>query len=294
MNCIRRFAPLLLFFTLSTITHAAGLPRVAVIPDSPEPSVAAFADFLSASLATGSDKYALVERAEIIRLASEEEIQKLAANQRPVALAKLAKADGLIIIGADKGDPKKPRLTLRLTSTNNGLVLRALILSGKEPEYPKAAELAAGVLRFPCERLAHGTSTPPIIVSLLGIRPAFEIDRVLETTLNLAVAQQLSAQSGIAVSERWKMNDLVFERSLADEKPQAFATGTVLLDGSYTRKGDEFEVSLRLRKAETEAGKTLTLKGQANKPTDIAQRIAKLIATESGQSGQVVTWNALE
>lgn len=294
MNPICRLARLLLFLTLSTLTRAADLQRVAVVPDSPEPSVSAFADFLSVSLASASNQYTLVERAELTRLASEAEVQKLAADQRPAALAKLAKADGLIIVGADKGDPKQPKLSLRLTSTNNGLVLRSLILGGKEDEYPKAAELAAGVLRFPCERLTHGDAKPPVIVSLLGLRAAFEIDRALETTLNLAIAQQLSAQSGIAVSERWKMHDLVFERSLADEKPQSFATGTVLLDGSYTRKGDQLEFSLRLRKAENEAGKTLTLQGPANKPVELAQQIAKLIATEAGQSGEVVPWDAIK
>ena len=117
---------------LTIVARAADLPRVAVVPDSPEPSVAAFADFLSVSLASASNQYALVERAELTRLASEAEIQKLAADQRPAALAKLAKADGLIIVGADKGDPKLPKLTLRLTSTNNGLVLRSLIVGGKE------------------------------------------------------------------------------------------------------------------------------------------------------------------
>jgi len=285
---------ILFLVALILSARAADLPRVAVVPDSAEPSVAAFADFLAASLATASDKYALVERAEVTRLASEAEIQKLAADQRPAALAKLAKADGLIIVGADKGDPKLPKITLRLTSINNGLVLRSLILDGKQAEFPKAAELAAGVLRFPCERLSHGDTKPPIIISLLGIRPAFEIDRALETTLNLAVSQQLSAQSGIAVSERWKMNDLVFERSLTDEKPQAFATGTILLDGSYTRQGDELEVTLRLRKSVSEEGKKLELKGPAAKPTALAQKIANLVATEAGQSGEALAWDAIE
>ena len=149
MKIILPMKTIVLFIALicCTFTCAADLPRVAVVPDSPIPSVAAFADFLSASLASDSNQYALVERAEITRLASEAEIQKLAAHQRPVALAKLAKADGLIIVGADRGDPKNPRLTLRLSSTNNGLVLSSLILGGKEAEYPKAAELASGVLR---------------------------------------------------------------------------------------------------------------------------------------------------
>jgi len=168
MNPIRRLARILFFLTLSTLARAADLPRVAVVPDTPEPSVAAFADFLSVSLAKASKQYALVERAELTKLASEAEIQKLAADQRPAALAKLAKADGLILVGVDKGDPKLPKLTLRLTSTHNGLVLRSLILGGKEDEYPQAADLAAGVLRFPCERLAHGDMKPPIIISLLA------------------------------------------------------------------------------------------------------------------------------
>ena len=294
MNPIRHLVRVLAFLTLSTLARAAEMPRVAVVPDSPDPSVAAFSDLLAVSLASASNQYTLVERAEITRLASEAEIQKLAADQRPAALAKIAKADGLILVGSDKVDPKQPKLTVRLASTNNGLVLRSLILGGKEDEYPKAAELAAGVLRFSCERLSHGGAEAPVIVSLLGIRPVFEIDRALETTLNLAVAQQLSAQTGIAVSERWKMNDLVFERSLSDEKPQAFATGTVLLDGSYTRKGEHLEFSLRLRKAEEEAGKTLTLQGPVNKPVEVARQIGKLVATESGGSGKVLAWDALK
>ncbi|MCP5534089.1 MAG: hypothetical protein H7A49_14605 [Akkermansiaceae bacterium] len=183
MNPIRRLARLLLFLTLATLARAVDLPRVAVVTDSPEPSVAAFADFLFVSLASASNQYTLVERAELTRLASEAAIQKLAADQRPAVLAKLAKADGLIIVGTDEGDPKLPKLTLRLTSTNNGLVLRSLILGGKQDEYPKAAEFAAGVMRFPCECLTHGDAKPPVIVSLLGIRPAFEIDRALKGLL---------------------------------------------------------------------------------------------------------------
>ena len=111
---------ILLLVALILSAHAADLPRVAVVPDSQGSSVAAFADFLSVSLASASNEYALVERAELTRLASEAEVQKLAADQRPAALAKLAMADGLIILSADKGDPKQPKLTLRLTSSNNG------------------------------------------------------------------------------------------------------------------------------------------------------------------------------
>ncbi|MEO8616619.1 MAG: hypothetical protein ABI600_15860 [Luteolibacter sp.] len=292
MNPIRRLARLFLLLTLTVLARAADLPRVAVVPDSPESSIAAFADLLSASLATTSDRYALVERAELTKLAAEAEIQKLAADQRPSALAKLAKADGSIIVGADKGDPKFPKFTLRLTSTINGLVLRSLTLGGTEKEFAEAAALAAGVLRFPCERLTHGDAKPPIIVSLLGIRPAIEIDRALETTLNLAVAQQLSAQSGIAVSERWRMNDLVFERSLADQIPQAFATGTVLLDGSTNREGDQLAVTLRLRNSESDPGRAILVSGDARKPDDLAKRLTAEVVGALGTGSGTAAWDA--
>jgi hypothetical protein len=131
---------------------------------------------------------------------------------------------------------------------------------------------------------------PPVIVSLLGIRPAFEIDRALETTLNLAVAQQLSAQSGIAVSERWKMNDLVFERSLADDKPQSFATGTALLDGSYTRKGINW--TLKLRDSESDTGRTLLVSGSVSKPNELTKRLTGEVVRALGV--RALAWDPSE
>lgn len=292
MLSISRLTRLFLFLALSAFANAADLPRVAVVPDSPEPSIAAFADFLSASLATASDQYALVERAEITKLAAEAEIQKLNADQRPAALAKLAKADGLIIVGIDRGDPKQPKFTLRLTSTNNGIILRSLVLGEKEDELPEAAKLAAGVLHFPCERLTHGDAKPLVVVSMLGIRPAIEIDRAFETSLNLAVSQQLSVQPGIAVSERWRMNDLVFEHSLTDGKPQAFATGKVLLDGSYSREDNQLFVNLRLRDSKSDKGRMKVVKGDARNPDELAKRLIVELVKLLSTSKDTVVWKS--
>ena len=290
MNHLR----LLFLAIFSTLSATAELPRVAVVTDSPDPLLSIFADFLTVSLDLASEKYALVDREEITKLGAESEIQKLAADQRPIALSRLAEADGIIIVGSQNSDPDNPKITVRLSSTNNGLVLSSLVLGGKEAELKEAAELASGVLRFPSERLESGDENKPTIVSLLGIRPAFENDRSLEITLNLAVAQHLSAQTGIAVSERWRMNDLVFERSLGGVESEDLSTGTILVDGSYSRSGDQLEVSLRLREAESVTGNTFVLKGDATKPVDLVRKIAELVATESGRGGRAVAWSASE
>ncbi|MFT3990075.1 MAG: hypothetical protein QM680_01575 [Luteolibacter sp.] len=287
------FAAFLFVLLLPLFARAGDLPRIAVVADSPEPSLASFADLLTVSLANASNQYTLVERGEIAKLASEAEIQKLSAVQQPAALAQLANADALLIAALDNGDPRLPRLHLRLTASRSGLVLNSLILGGKTDDFPKAAELAAGVLRFPCERLTRSDDKSPTVISLLGIRPAFEIDRALETSLNLAVAQQLSSQPGVTVSERWRMNDLVFERSLAEEKPPAFATGNLLLDGSYTRKGDVFEITLRLRKSETGPGETHSLTATSPKPAALAREIARFVISKTTAPGEATTWDTL-
>src|SRR5688572_15966332 len=85
--------------TLSTFARASGLPRVAVVPESADIMAESFADLLTASLDKASDRFELVERAALAKLAAEKEIQDLAAGQRSSALARFAKADGLIIVG---------------------------------------------------------------------------------------------------------------------------------------------------------------------------------------------------
>src|SRR5687768_228273 len=129
MKIFRRIACSI--FMVGAVAHAADVPRVAVVPESADPMAESFGDLLTVSLGKASDRFELVERAALDKLAAEKEIQDLAVGQRPAAIAKLAKADGLIIVGTDRGDPKLPKFTLRLTSTNNGLVLRSLILGGK-------------------------------------------------------------------------------------------------------------------------------------------------------------------
>lgn len=272
---------------------AATLPRVAVVAPPDDAGLNAFEVLLTAELSKSADKFELVERGELQRLVKEASLPSEGAEDRSLALARLAKADGLIFIGRDNSDSKKPKLTLRLSSTLNGLIARSLVIAGEEAGLPEAARLAAAVLNYPCERLGHDESRPPLVIAMMGLNPEFEADRDLKTTINLAISQQLSSQQGFAVAERWKMDDLVFERSMVP-LPVNFATSSLVLDGSYVRKGDRIAADMRLRRREPAADINIHVEALASKLPELAAEIARRIAKECDFETSMPAWNAVE
>lgn len=281
-----------LWCCLTLVVSVAAQPKVAIVSDSQAPFIANAVDLLSVSLAGESEKYVLVERAEMIRLAEESAIQKLSAEQRPLALAKLAKADALIILGLDESHAKQPKLTVRLTSTKNGTVLKSLVLDGSKKEIAQTTLRAAKVLRFPCERLTQENDQPATVISLMGFRSALETNRTLDTSINLAISQQLSNQPNIVVSERWRMNDLIFERSIADEKLPGLSTGAALVDGSITRDKDSLTVSLRIRNAQADKGTTIQVRGNTKNPNLLAKDIVTKVVHTLSKGQQTEVWDS--
>ncbi|MEO6788548.1 MAG: hypothetical protein ABI318_20700 [Chthoniobacteraceae bacterium] len=271
----------------------AALPRIAVLPDSDDKQLVSFADLLTASLSQTAKACELVERAELNRLAQEAEIQKLNVTDRPRALAKFAKADGLILLSLDKTDPKRPSIVARLSSASSGLILKSFMLAAEEKDIPEAAKLAADALRFPAERLSKAGSPPPLVISLLGFRAtvANSPGVAIETALNGAVTHHLSSIAGLAVVERWKLDDIAFERSLAEKDMPALTTGTTLVDGSFEIKGTVAAVKLRIRTTHKDQGKTVTAEGPANDTFALARNIATKVAAESGSHAAPAPWD---
>lgn len=256
----------------------ASLPRVAVVAPSGDERTREFTDLLVAELSKSTDKIELVERAQLQRLAQETSIQSLNVSERPLALARLAKADGLIFIGGENSDPEKPRMIVRLTGCSDGLIHRSLVLGGSEKkEDPVLAKLAAGVLRFPAARLSTPGAAPAKVISLLGLRSTIGAHDPLALTLNTALAHQLACQPGLTVAERWKLDDVIFERSLDARELPALTTGTVLLDGSFERKDKTTWVKLRLRGAGVAGEQHLAVEGPWDDPSALAYELAKAV-----------------
>ena len=285
------YQPLRLAFLMLVLWagQAISAPRIAVI--AADPKVAGLADLLSAALAAKSTKYSLVERAELQKLAAEAEVQKLAADKKPVAMAKLAKADGILVVEWSPGGRGPDCITLRLIASGTGIITSSLYFADTGKEHKEIAKLATEVLRYPCERLGEQSAKPPVLISLQGLRPAIGGTDGIQGSLNIALSQQLAASKGVAVLERWCMRDILFERALEGGAKEKLATGTAVVDGSYTRNGDEMIVDLRVSIAGKTNGEILKIKGSASKLPALAGDITAAVVKNTGATGGLQSWS---
>lgn len=272
----------------------APLSRVAIVPGSEDQQLSTLADLLIVSMARASQRYEMVERAELKRIEQEAEVQRMNIAERPRALARLAKADGLVLLTLEEVDPLHRGISARLSSTASGLIQATVTLPAGDKDLPMAAKLAAEALQHSAERLSTAGNTPKHIVSLLGIRAAVHSTPsiALETTLNAAVTHHIGRIPGFAVVERWKLDDVAFERSLSEKDMPALATGTTLVDGSFELKAGAVVMKVRVRNSEKDAGKTLVVEGPSENAFALAQAIASKVAAECGSHAAPSPWDA--
>lgn len=283
----------LLVLSLLIAVLRAEEPRLAVLGSPGDARVTTFADLLTVELSQFPDQLAMVERTELQKLEQEAEVQKMQAADRPMALARLAHADALVLAASDRTDPKSPRVLVRLTDCTTGLILSSLVLDGQEKDLPAAAKHAAGVLRFPVQRMAKNQSEPATVISLLGVRQSMHANDPFAVTLNTALAHQLSCQPGIIVAERWRLDDAVFERSLAQKEMPALTTGSVLLDGFYEKREGGMAVTLRVQEKGEAQPRTIRLEGLEGGPSAMALRITETLTTQL-KGKAMVPWDAKE
>jgi hypothetical protein len=264
------------------VTAAAAVPRLAIVRLTEQEPLPAFCDLLAAELTTSAAGCELVEREELRRLEQEAEVQRLRPDERPLALARLAKADGLVFISPETSNPKEPRLARRLVDCSSGLIQQVLLLRAEPKDLLSGIELAAQSLRLSAPRLSKENESSRKVVSLLGLSSAHHLNDPLAVPLNIALTSELSAQPGVFVSERWRLEDVVFERSLAASNPRPISTGDLLVDGSFERKDGRVVVRLRLRSREKEAGQTITLEVASDNSASVASRVAAEIVRRLG------------
>lgn len=85
--------------------------------------------------------------------------------------------------------------------------------------------------------------------SLIGLRCEVdsEANRQMERGANLALAAALQASPDALVLERWKLNDLLFEKELAGRGDEPFWSAAQLIDGSLSEKDGRLHARMRMR-----------------------------------------------
>jgi hypothetical protein len=256
--------------------------RVAVAGD---PSLADLIDVTSGQLSQVTG-LTVLDRSDLDRLGQEQQIQAVLSSQ-DFAAVRLVPADGLVLLRAVSQDGKKG-VFARLVAVQPGVVLREVAL-------PDGIDPMTGATMLQKEFAPYWAKLAAVqkggieTLSLLGLR--FEVDspatRELERSMNLLLASRLGAEPDVMVLERWRLNDALFEKSLAPGEPSAFWTGSSLIDGSMRMDGEQIVVSLRLRPP---AGTEVVIRDQ-DTTVNLPLLVGRLADKIQHRAMQAETWN---
>jgi len=230
---------------LAISVHASAQSvRVAVAGDS---SLANLVDVTTSDL-SNLHELSVLDRADLDKLGQEQEIEAV-LDAKDFSPVRLLPADGLVLLRAVTTDGKTG-VFARLVAVQPGVILREVALPDNADPLTQAQALEKEFAPY-WSKLAAIQKGKITALSLLGLR--FEVDapetRDMERSINMLLASRLSAEPDVLVLERWRLNDVVFEKTLAPQPPSPFWTGSSLIDGSmrWEKSNNRVEVTLRLR-----------------------------------------------
>ncbi len=234
-------------------------PRVALLIDEPD---------LEALLISGFSGVELLSRADLPKLSAE---RLLAGGSLGPIGAELA------VIVEHAGD----RSVVRIVDCHSGATIVALDL----PKMP-AEETARWIVTRTQPLLGSAADVSRPRISLPGLRFVTDSaeNRLAERALNLMLTARLQAR-GAVVLERWRMGDLVFEKSLgAHDSP--FWNAARIIDGSVSSEGDRLHARVRIRDAE---GTEVFVMAEGETSGSLAGAIAEQVLAGTGEVGVATT-----
>lgn len=232
-----RLLPLFLLLTVLHTVVARGESQPLIATDEP-PGRAAPRVVL---LVEDSDLEALL-------LSGFPEVRMLSRTDLPTTIAERMLTEGnLALIGAEAVlvvERQEDRGIVRIVDCASGATVVALDL----PPLPVEETARWIVTRAEPFLGATAGSTRPRI-SLPGLRFVTDSaqNRSVERSINLLLTTRLQARGAI-VLERWRMRDLVFEKSL-NLKDSPFWNAARMIDGSVSPDGDGLRARVRIRDA---------------------------------------------
>ncbi|MEM0967486.1 MAG: hypothetical protein AAGJ81_15165 [Verrucomicrobiota bacterium] len=231
------------FFTIFLSCGALGSEAknenlvVAVVSSDSERDIA---DLLLSDLAE-LDGISLVERNEIDRIRKELELRDWSLSAG-IEESRFVGANVLVLI--ERPIPGEPVL-LRVVSTHTGGVLGALEVVEKLA--PDWFEKTAAWIAERC-RPDRVTGAPVVVMKLKSASGSL----VNEMLFSAKLAKELYFRPEIAVLERWRLRDAVFEKLLKDPNGE-FATAQWMLEGKVFDQTEKIEVEIALREIGSES-----------------------------------------
>ncbi len=232
---------------LSSKTVERNIPIVALLVDNPD---------LEALLISELSDVTILSRADLPLLSTE----RLLAGER----VDLVGATIAIIV-----DHSDNHGSVRMVDCSSAATVVALDF----PTMP-TAETAKWIVTRIRPLLDFNIAGDRALVSLAGLHFVTDSpeNRSAERTINLILTARLQARGAI-VLERWRMRDLVFEKSLRSEESPFWKTSE-LVDGSISTTEGRLQATVRIRDAN---GTQKLVQAEGDGPFALADKISALI-----------------
>jgi len=261
-------------------------PRIAIV-GSPE-----WSDLLTAELSSAGAS--LVERSQIELILKEQNLQanRLTA-ENSVRLGGLLGADGFLFLSREKDACKA-----RLVQVHLGVVIAMVHAvpdpSGKTDAKWLMQQLSEQIAPLLSKLQIDQSSAVP--VTLAGFHPRMDAQKTggAEAVLSLMLRERLVRSEKVFVLERWRLEELEWEKKLADSQADFWSAGC-LVDGEIWTEGSQLKLLMRLKMGGSKKEETFSVTGRRDTLPQVAETIQKEILSRlKGQTGKVRPWNAQE
>ena len=271
-------------------SQAAERPRLGIIATH---DLAAQVDLLTV-LFSQQEAVDLIERHDM-DLVLQEQGLSTESKETPLALGKLLRADGLLILSAERVD-HIPVMRSRLIAVTPGIVLA-------ESCHPMPQDNNTTVEREILQTYSaflpklNVSSADAVRLSFLGLHatlPTVEMQEA-EQSLSILLLQRLMAVQDFFVLERSRMADLLFEKDFtAGPDEQGFWSGSHLLEGSLERLNSTsalVRVRLELRSPGEAPATVVTQMGTLDQLPDLAEQLCLALAANLHKQPPDSNWN---
>ena len=284
--------PIIIFVCIAfaSIGHAREAARLAI---SADPSLAKEADLLTVQLSQ-SPGVVLLERQQILKIANEHSL-KAGQTSDDMKLGQLLGADGLLILSKTKvGD--HDLLAARLVAVHLGIVID----EWTSPPYEVAEGRAMPaffssriVPLLPKLRLEKKDVIPVSVAGLFAAVDTPEL-RSIEKELTWLLIHRLTREPSLLVLERRKMEDLVLEKSLANEEKSPFLGGAVIVEGKLEEHDGKLDLALGLRRSGEKKATPVNIQSQKHDLKAFADSITASILGNLRLKPVEQNWNLEE
>ncbi len=247
---------------------------------------------LIAELSRNPDDYAILEREELERAVAEAALPAHGLTlAKTMEAGRLSGANGVLWVEGGNIGGRQVVIT-RLCAVASGVVVGWQIDDGPLPDPEGWARIMAKRIEVWRAKLAIPRDRA-VALSIVDIRSATESETSNQSgqTLRTLLGSRLTAEPELFVLERWRLEELAWERVLAGDPLPGFWNGSWLLDGSVTEAGGQVELSMRLR---TSAGKELrwTRRGSNKNSTRLVTEITADIRERLTAGKPLSAWDS--